>query len=498
MVNQKKQYLLTVDQSTSGTKALIIDKTGKIIEKKLIEHQQYYPKSGWVEHDPVEIYQNTIKVIKELINNSKIESNQIRSLSITNQRETVVVWDKNSGKPVYNAVVWQCKRGEKICNELKEKGYQELFREKTGLLIDPYFSATGIKWILDNVEGVREKAEKGEVLFGTIDSWLIYNLSNKKVHATDYSNASRTMLYNIKDLWWDYEIMDILDIPKSMAPGVKYSDEIFAYTNLDNLLEDPIPIVGVLGDSHAALFGQKCFEKGMAKVTYGTGSSIAMNIGDDYKISDKGIVTSIGWGLNNKIEYIYEGNIHSTGATIKWIVQNLKLISNEKDSEKIAVKLKNNGGVYFIPAFVGLGAPYWKNNINASIVGITFDTQKEHIIRAALESIAYQIKDVVDLMAKEAKVEIKKIKVDGGPTQNKFLMQFQSDMLGVPVYKSEIEELSAIGVAYLGGLTTGFWQSQDDLKLLNENSIVYKDKIEKSTRKRYYQGWKDAVNIFVK
>jgi glycerol kinase len=495
---RNKEYILTVDQSTSGTKALIINRKGKIIKKDMIEHQQFYPQSGWVEHNPVEIYKNTIKIIKKVINASKIEPEQIKSLSITNQRETAVVWDKNTGKPVYNAVVWQCKRGEKICNELKEKGYQELFREKTGLLIDPYFSATGIKWILDNVEGVREKAEKGEIIFGTIDSWLIYNLSNKKVHATDYSNASRTMLYNIKDLCWDYEIMDILDIPKSMVPGVKYSDEIFAYTNLDNLLEESIPIVGVLGDSHAALFGQKCFEKGMAKVTYGTGSSIAMNIGDDYKISDKGIVTSIGWGINNKIEYIYEGNIHSTGATIKWIINNLELISDEKDSEKIALELENNGGVYFIPAFVGLGAPYWKNDINASIVGITFDTKKEHIIRAALESIAYQIKDVVDLMTKEAKIEIKEIKVDGGPTQNKFLMQFQSDMLGVPVFKSEFEELSAIGVAYLSGLTTGFWKSIDELKSLNENSIVYKSKIEKSNRKRYYQGWKEAVNIFIK
>jgi glycerol kinase len=292
--------------------------------------------------------------------------------------------------------------------------------------------------------------------------------------------------------------MKILDIPEQMAPEVKYSDEIFAYTTLNDFLDQPIPIVGVLGDSHAALFGQKCFEKGMAKVTYGTGSSIAMNIGDEYKISDKGIVTSIGWGLNNKIEYIYEGNIHSTGATIKWIVKNLELISDEKDSEKIALELENNGGVYFIPAFVGLGAPYWKNDLKAGIVGITFETRKEHIVRAALESIAYQIKDVVDLMTEEAEIEIKEIKVDGGPTQNKFLMQFQSDMLGVPVYKSEFEELSAIGVAYLGGLTTGFWESQAELRLLNENATVYKSKIETATRKRYYQGWKDAVNIFVK
>ncbi|RAK06291.1 glycerol kinase [Halanaerobium saccharolyticum] len=490
---RNKEYLLAVDQSTSGTKALIINKKGKIIKKDMLEHQQFYPQSVWVEHDPEEIYQNTIKVIKKVINDSEIASGQIKSLSITNQRETAVVWDKATGKPVYNAVVWQCQRGEKICNELKEKGYQKLFREKTGLLIDPYFSATGIKWILDNVKGVREKVENGEVVFGTIDSWLIYKLTNKKVHATDFSNASRTMLYNIKDLCWDKEIMKILDIPEQMAPEVKYSDEIFAYTTLNDFLDQPIPIVGVLGDSHAALFGQKCFEKGMAKVTYGTGSSIAMNIGDEYKISDKGIVTSIGWGLNNKIEYIYEGNIHSTGATIKWIVKNLKLISDEKDSEKIALELENNGGVYFIPAFVGLGAPYWKNDVKAGIVGITFETRKEHIVRAALESIAYQIKDVVDLMTEEAEIEIKEIKVDGGPTQNKFLMQFQSDMLGVPVYKSEFEELSAIGAAYLGGLTTGFWESQAELRLLNENATVYKSNLKDKLKSKYYKDWQEAL-----
>ncbi len=492
-MNKKEGFIVTIDQSTSGTKALIINKKGKIVNKTIVEHKQFYPQPGWVEHDPEEIFTNTIKAIKIVIDKTNINPLQIKSISITNQRETVVVWDKETSKPIYNAVVWQCQRGKNICGILKEKGYGKLVKEKTGLIIDPYFSASGIKWILANVKGAREKAENNKLVFGTIDSWLIWKLTDGESHVTDYSNASRTMLFNIKELKWDKEIMDILSIPLNMTPDLKYSDEIFGFTTLSDILKEKIPIIGVLGDSHAALFGQKCFQKGMVKATYGTGSSIAMNIGEKPQISYEGIMTSIGWGIDGKINYIYEGNIHSTGATIKWLVEKIKLISDSYVSSKMALKLNDNGGVYFIPAFVGLAAPYWNNDIRATITGMTFDTDKRHIVRSALESIAYQIKDVVDLMSKEANINIKELKVDGGPTKNKFLMQFQADMLNKSVCKVDFEELSAIGVAYISGLSIGFWESIEEIKLLNNNHQVFESKMNKEDRAHYYAGWKEAV-----
>jgi glycerol kinase len=489
----ENQYILSIDQGTSGTKAILFDQQGGLVYRHTTSHRQYYPKPGWVEHDPEEIYVKTLEAIEMVLKTSKVTQKQIIALSITNQRETVVVWDKNTGKPVYNAVVWQCQRSSDICSQYKKQGYEKIVKVKTGLVLAPYFSATKVKWILDNIAGVKAKAEAGELLFGTIDTWLIWKLTGGRIHATDYSNACRTLLFNINELKWDRELLELFAIPESLLPIVKSSNEIFGYTAKSLSFEREIPITGVIGDSQAALFGQNCFKKGIAKATYGTGSSIMMNIGKQYMDPKSGLVTSLAWGMNGEVEYIIEGNINCTGATVKWLVDGLELIPNSVVSEQIASSIKYNDGVYLVPAFTGLGAPYWDDYAKGIIIGMTLGTSKAHIVRAALESIAYQIKDVLDLMVKESWVDLKELRVDGGAARNDFLMQFQADMLGVPVVRPRIEELSAMGSAFIAGLALGYWKSIDDIKSLRTIDRIFASQMNSDEREKYYSGWKEAV-----
>jgi glycerol kinase len=487
-------YILSIDQSTSATKAVLFNSDAKFVARANAEHKQYYPQPGWVEHDPEEIFANTLKVIAEVIQQSGIDKNLIKCLSISNQRETVVLWDKNTGKPVYNAVVWQCLRGTEKCNQLKAKGYEKLIRERTGLIIDPYFSASGLSWILNSNPQIKEKALKNELAAGTIDSWLIWKLTGGKVHATDYTNACRTLLLNIRTLQWDAEICSLFDVPLNILPSLKYADDNFGYTTANGIFEKEIPISGVLGDSHGALFGQRCFHKGLSKATYGTGSSVMMNIGDKATEAPEGLVTSIGFALKNQISYVFEGNIHSTGATIKWLADMLGIIGNSSESESLATSVKSSEGVYFVPAFAGLGAPYWDNKARASISGIHGGTGKAHIVRAALESIAFQVKDLLDLMAAKAGISLKEIRVDGGPTRNTFLMQFQSDMLNAPITVSDIEEASALGAALAGGLGSEIWQTTEQLEQLYTGKNRVTPAMPQVTREQMYQGWLKAVN----
>jgi glycerol kinase len=485
-----ESHILAIDQSTSATKAVLFNDKARVVAKFSREHRQFYPKPGWVEHDPAEIIENTFGLIKEIV--SANPDADIKALALTNQRETVVVWDAESGKPVYNAIVWQCNRGAERCKKLMDDGWERRIQEKTGLIIDPYFSATCISWILENVHEAGEKAKKGLLRFGTIDSWLIWNLTGGKVHATDYSNASRTMIYNIHELRWDKEVMDELGIPLNMAPDVKYADEVFAYTNAGMAFREPVPVTGVLGDSHAALFGQLCFSAGMGKATYGTGSSIMMNIGDKPLKSPPGLVTSIGYGINNSIKYVFEGNIHCTGATVKWLQDDLQLIDNAEETEIIAKSVESTEGVYLVPAFAGLGAPYWDNEAKAIICGMTRGTNKAHVVRAALEAIAYQVKDLVDLMTKKAGIQLKELRVDGGPVRNNFLMQFQADILSGEINRCFVEEASAMGVALAAGLSSGIWDSMEKLEKLREGETI-KSKMQPELSQKLYDGWERAV-----
>ena len=486
------KYILTVDQSTSATKAIIFDNQGRLIYRYNVPHKQYYPKPGWVEHDPEEIYNNTLIAIKEVIKESGVGLENIIALSITNQRETALVWDRRTGKPIYNAIVWQCKRSADICKKLEEEGLGEFIKGKSGLVLSPYFSASKIKWVLDNVESAKEKAKRGELLCGTVDSWLVWKLTNGKNHFTDYTNASRTQLLNIKELKWDQELLEIFDIPESMMPEIKTSDEFYGYLDMGGS-SITLPITGIIGDSHAALFGQTCFEKGMAKATYGTGSSVMMNVGDSVIIPASGIVASIGWRLKSGINYVLEGNINYTGATIKWLVENLELISDPKESGVIASTVEDTNGVYLVPAFVGLGAPYWDSEARAIITGMSASTKKAHIVRAAEESIAYQIRDIIELMTRESGISLKELRVDGGPTRDDFLMQLQADILNVPVVRVKIEELSALGSAFIAGLAVGLWNNVESLISLREVDTVFTPKMSQDKRERLYTGWIQAV-----
>jgi glycerol kinase len=490
-----KKYILSIDQSTSATKAVLFDTNACFVSRANAEHRQIYPHPGWVEHDPIEIFENTLKVIAEVVNQSGIDKSNIKCLSISNQRETVVLWDRKTGKPMGNAVVWQCLRGEEKCNELKEKGYEAFVRERTGLIIDPYFSASGLSWILNSNADIKARAQKGELAAGTIDSWLIWKLTGGKVHTTDYSNACRTLLLNIHTLKWDEEICKLFDVPVSILPELRSADDIFGYTGANGFFKQEIPISGVLGDSHGALFGQRCYHKGLSKVTYGTGSSVMMNIGDKAVEAPKGLVTSVGFAIKGKVNYVFEGNIHSTGATIKWMVDSLEILKNSAESEALATSVESTEGVYFVPAFAGLGAPYWDNQVRACISGIHGGTRKAHIVRAGLESIAYQVKDLLDLMSRKAGIKLAEIRVDGGPTRNHFLMQFQSDMLNAPITVSDIEEASALGAALAGGLGIGVWKNLKELEELYCCTNKILPLMSSTLLNKLYEGWEKAIKL---
>lgn len=487
------KYIISVDQSTSATKAVLFTEDCALVRRVNIEHKQYYPKPGWVEHDADEIYRNTVDAIRMIVQQTDKDASY--SLSITNQRETVVVWNSETGHPIYNAIVWQCQRGSDICDELKHKGYSDLIQQKSGLLIDPYFSASGVKWVLDNVDGARLLADNGKLLMGTIDSWLVWKLTEGNVHATDYTNASRTLLFNIHTLDWDNELLQLFTIPRSMLPKALPCDSVFGETTVDGLFCSPIKIAGVIGDSHGALFGQMCFEKGMGKATYGTGSSVMVNIGDEAIKAPSGLVTSVGFAACGRVSYAFEGNIHCTGATIKWLVDRMKISSSPLGVEELAMTVHDNGGVYFVPAFAGLGAPWWNSNAKAMIHGMTLGTEQGHICRAALEAIAYQVKDLVDLMTNRANIDLKELRVDGGPTKNRLLMQFQADILNACISISNVEEASAMGAMLMNGLARGVWNDLESVSRMYSSKCYITYTMDDNERTLLYDGWVKAVNM---
>lgn len=488
-----KKYIMALDQGTTSSRCIIFNNNGEIVKIAQKEFEQIYPKPGWVEHDAMEIWGSQSGVMREAVDAAGIEPEEIAAIGITNQRETTVVWDKKTGKPIYNAIVWQCRRTSEICDNLKERGLIDKIREKTGLIIDAYFSATKVKWILDNVDGARERAEKGELLFGTVDTWLIWKLTGGKVHVTDYSNASRTMMYNINTLEWDKEILEELNIPEKMLPEVKESSCIYGYTDSGLFADVKIPIAGCAGDQQSALFGQNCFEEGTAKNTYGTGCFLLMNTGEKPVKSENGLLTTISWGVNGKVEYALEGSIFMGGASVQWLRDELRMIKTSADSEKYASRVENTNGVYVVPAFTGLGAPYWDMYARGAIVGLTRGAKKEHIIRATLESIAYQTKDVLEAMQNDSGMKLKALKVDGGASNNNFLMQFQSDILNVKIDRPKIVETTALGAAYLAGLAVGFFKSKEDIKKKWICDREFSPKMDEEKREKNYKGWKKAV-----
>ncbi|QVK19250.1 glycerol kinase GlpK [Mycoplasmatota bacterium] len=488
-----EKYIMSIDQGTTSSRAIIFNKNGDIISVAQKEFQQIFPKPGWVEHNANEIWLSVLAVISESLVNSNILPNQISAIGITNQRETTVVWDKFTGLPIYNAIVWQSRQTSGICDELKAQGHSEMFRDKTGLLIDAYFSGTKVKWILDNVKGAREKAENGDLLFGTIDTWLIWKLSGGKAHVTDYTNASRTLMYNIYDLQWDDTLLEILNVPKNMLPEVKPSSHIYANTVAHHFFGHEVPIAGVAGDQQAALFGQACFEKGMAKNTYGTGCFMLMNTGEKAIKSNHGLLTTIAWGIDGKVDYALEGSIFVAGSSIQWLRDGLRMFKDASDSEAYATKVESTDGVYVVPAFVGLGTPYWDSDARGAIFGLTRGTTKEHLIRATLESIAYQTKDVLCAMEEDSKIKLQSLRVDGGAVKNNFLMDFQANILGTHVDRPTVSETTALGAAYLAGLAVGFWKNKEEISKSWKIDRVFTSTLENETREKMYDGWKKAV-----
>jgi glycerol kinase len=488
-----KKYILVLDQGTTSSRSIIFDYGGNVVSQSNKEFNQIYPKPGWVEHDPEEIVDTQLYTINRVIKQSNINPEEIAAVGITNQRETTVLWDKNTGKPLHNAIVWQDRRTRDICHDLQAEGFDKEIKTRTGLVTDAYFSGTKVKWLMDNFPEIRKRVANGEALFGTIDSWLLYNLSKGKVHATDVSNASRTLLYNINKLEWDNVILEKLGIPTSILPEVKSSSEIYGYLD-SNILGLEIPIAGIAGDQQSALFGQTCFEVGEVKNTYGTGCFMLMNTGEQCVITDSGLLTSIAWKLNNQTHYILEGSVFIAGAVIQWLRDELQIITSAAESEEIALKVENNEGVYFVPAFIGLGTPYWNMDARGSISGMTRGTNRGHIARAALESIAYQTRDVLDSMKKDSNIDrLKSLKVDGGACINNFLMQFQADILNVSVERPKVVETTALGAAYLAGLATGFWNSQAEIKKNREIDRIFAPAASREKMEGYYRGWQKAV-----
>ncbi|MCG8471022.1 MAG: glycerol kinase GlpK [Desulfobacterales bacterium] len=489
----EKKYVISIDQGTTSSRAIIFDKAGdiKLITQK--EFRQIFPEPGWVEHDALEIWSSVQSVVAEALANKDISGDEIAAIGITNQRETTVVWDKNTGNPIYNAIVWQSRQTAGICEELKAKGFDETVRNKTGLLIDAYFSGTKVKWILDNVEGAREKAEKGDLLFGTIDTWITWKLTGGQAHVTDYSNASRTLMYNIHDLKWDEELLDMLDVPASMLPEVRPSSEVYGSTIPSNFFGYEIPIAGMAGDQQAALFGQACYEEGMAKNTYGTGCFMLMNTGEKAVKSENGLLTTIAWGVDGKVEYALEGSVFVAGSAIQWLRDGLRMFADAKDSEAYAHRVESTEGVYVVPAFVGLGTPYWDSDVRGCIFGLTRGSSKEHFVRATIESLAYQSKDVISAMEADSGIAIKTLRVDGGATGNNFLLQFQSDILGADVERPVIVETTALGAAYLAGLAVGFWKNREEIATQWMKDKTFEVEMGSETREKLYGGWKKAV-----
>lgn len=485
------KYILAIDQGTTSSRAILFDKKGNIKATEQQEFTQFFPQPSWVEHDPMEIWESQLKVVQDVFKNNKISLKDVAAIGITNQRETTVVWDKHTGIPIHNAIVWQDRRTAKICDKLKKKGLSNHVRRNTGLVLDAYFSGTKISWILDHVKGARKKAEKGDLLFGTIDTWLVWKLTGGAVHVTDYSNASRTLIYNIKSLKWDSKMLKELRIPESMLPEVKPSSEVYGHTDSD-LLGMEIPIAGIAGDQQAALFGQACHEVGTAKNTYGTGCFMLMNTGTKPVASKSGLLTTIAWGLDGKVTYALEGSVFIAGAAVQWLRDGLKIIDSSPDSEYYAMKVKDTEGVYVVPAFAGLGAPYWDMYARGAIFGLTRGTTKSHLIRATLESLAYQTRDVLDAMTKDSKVKLTSLRVDGGASANNLLMQFQSDILGTEVERPKVIETTALGAAYLAGIAVGFWK-KDEISKNRQTDKKFSPKMEEKRRKVLYKGWQKAV-----
>ena len=488
-----KKYIMAIDQGTTSSRAIIFNKKAEIIARSQKEFPQIFPKSGWVEHDANAIWNSIQSVIAEVFIESGIKPNQIASIGITNQRETTVIWDKNTGLPIYNAIVWQSRQSADIANKLVSDGYKDMIHKKTGLVVDAYFSATKVRWILDNVPGAQERAEKGELLFGTIDTWLVWKLTGGKVHVTDYTNAARTMLFNIKDLVWDKEILDILNIPEAILPEVKSNSEIYGKTIDYHFYGGEVTISGLAGDQQAALFGQLAFDKGMIKNTYGTGSFIIMNTGENMELSKNNLLTTIGYGINGKVYYALEGSIFIAGSAIQWLRDGLRLIKKSSETEQLAFDSKNNNEVYLVPAFTGLGAPYWNPNARGTIFGLTRGTTKEDLVKATLQSIAYQVSDIIDTMKIDANTEIPLLKVDGGAANNDYLLDFQANILGVKIARAENLETTALGAAFLAGLSVGYWKNLDEVKNLNSAGKLFVPTMTKEEREKLYKGWKRAV-----
>jgi len=489
----KEDYILAIDQGTTGTTALLINRDGQIAGRAYDEITQHYPNPGWVEHDPEEIWRKTLSTAENALRSGNIQRGQIAAIGITNQRETSVVWDRRSGEPIHNAIVWQCRRTAGMCESLRERGFADMIKRKTGLVIDPYFSATKLAWILDNVDGVRDLAQRGDMLFGTIDTWLLWKLTNGKIHATDYTNASRTMLFNINSLTWDEELLSALDIPVSALPEVRPSSGNFGAVNCGSSMLDGIPIAGDAGDQQAALFGQACFQPGSIKNTYGTGCFLMLNTGEKPVSSRHGLLTTIACGTGDSPVYALEGSIFIAGAAVQWLRDELRIIGSAAETEALAGSVPDTGGVYVVPAFTGLGAPYWDADARGAILGISRGTGREHIVRATLESIAYQTAEVMDAMRSDSGVEVQQLRVDGGASANNFLMQFQSDVLGMEVNRPVMNETTALGAAFLAGLSVGFWADARQLEECRRTDAIYKPELEPEQRTKLLSGWRQAV-----
>ena len=492
-----QRYILAIDQGTTSSRSMLFDQTGAVAGSAQREFRQIFPQPGWVEHDPQEILAGVLATIAEVLSSTRVEARQLAGIGIANQRETTIVWDRHTGNPVYNAIVWQSRQSLTICEQLQARGYGPLVREKTGLLIDAYFSGSKIRWILDNVDGARARAERGDLLFGTIDSWLIWNLSGRRLHVTDVSNAARTLLFDIHARRWDDDLLRMLDIPRSLLPEVRSCSEVYGHTAALPGLPAGVPISGVAGDQQAALFGQACFEPGMAKNTYGTGCFMLMNTGALAVTSRHGLLTTIAWELDGTVEYALEGSIFVAGSVVQWLRDGLQMLLQASDSQACAQSVSSSEGVYLVPAFVGLGAPYWRSDVRGAMFGLSRGTRKEHVIRAALESMAYQSRDVLAAMEADAGIPLKELRADGGAIANDFMAQFQADMLGVPVLRPRIVETTALGAAYLAGLAVGFWESRAQIAQLWQMQHRFEPAMDTGTRERLYRGWQDAVNATI-